>query len=215
MNDSWDPKTASVKFVPIWPPNWINAKDDSFRSYSARDSRIDREDEVLRCKVDSQHSSLVGWFGPIFIIFFVVLCWFAIEDFRHRVAFMLLGATCGTFAFGVIFGLLKHHESRGDYVVVDMRRNLIELPRHGKCFKSDQVLCLQLIQGRNLHEEQMNRSDLNLMVRVGDSVVRYHLIGNPDPQHALEIAKAADTQIYTQATPDGWFRTSDQERKPE
>ncbi|WP_206036403.1 hypothetical protein [Crateriforma spongiae] len=148
-------------------------------------------------------------FSPIFMVFFVLVCWFGIDDFRGRVAFTLFGTFCGICTFGLIYALLKYHRDRGDYIIIDANACRAILPRHDCQFALTDVQCLQLLTGRDKNDEVVNNSDLNLMVDVNGEIMRYHVMGNPSRDHAQAIAKEISIPLIEQYVPDGWFRSSD------
>lgn len=202
MNDTTD-------YTPEWPPNWKNASDDGLRSYSSHDSVLIQADGVTRCAVGTFAAKFTGIFGPTFTLFFLVVCWFAIDEFRERVAFMLLGLFCGTATFGLIYAIMKHHQDQGDYIVVDSVCERVELPRKKRVFNTTDVRCLQLLTGRDRNDEVVNNSDLNLLVDEGGEIIRYHLMANPNKEHAKLIAQAMRTSLIEQIVPPGWYRSSD------
>lgn len=206
-----DAVTEIADFMPEWPPNRINASDDGWRSYSSQDSVLIQTDGVTRCAVSSSSTIFVSVFGPVFTFVFVLVCWFWIDPFRERIAFMTLGLFCGTATFGMIYALMRHHKERGDYIVVDGVHDRIELPRHDRVFDAADVRCLQLLTGRDKNDEVINNSDLNLLVAEGDDIVRYHLIGNPNKEHAKAVATAMHTPLIEQSVPRGWYRSSDRQ----
>lgn len=181
------------------------------RSHSSPDSVLIQDGSVTRCTVSNSATIFVLLFGPSFTIFFLVVCWFGIDDIRERVAFMTLGLFCGTATFGLIYALMKHHQDRGDYIVVDSAHDRVELPRHQRVFDVVDVQCLQLLTGRDKNDEVINNSDLNLLVDEGGDIVRYHLMGNPNREHARMIAKAMQTTLIEQNVPSGWYRSSDRQ----
>lgn len=201
--------TDTKAFRPEWPPNWTNAHDNGLRSYSSHDSVLIQDGDVLRCAVDESASKFVSIFGPVFVVFLVSTCWLGTDDFRQRVAFTTFALFCGCVCFGLLYGMMKHHQAQGDYVVVDHTNERIELPRHNRVFRTTDVQCLQLLSGRDIDCESITHSDLNLLVDESGVIVRYQLIGNPNREHARAIAKAMQTPLIEQAVPAGWYRSSD------
>lgn len=158
-----------------------------------------------------QHCShnILNNFGPAFILVFLAITWVGIDDFRERATFMTFGTICGTVTFGLIYTLLRLHQQRGDYIVIDDENDRVELPRHGRSFSRNQVNCLQLLTGNDQKAESSNDSDLNLIVSDGPDLVRYHLIGNPNKKQATELAEAMRKPLIEQIVPDEWNRSSD------
>lgn len=199
----------TAEYIPEWPPNWTNAPDYGLRSYSSPDSVLVETEGILRCAVSTSATTFVSIFSPIFMVFFWIVCWLGIGDHRDRIAFMTLGTFCGIATFGLIYGIMKHHRDRGDYVVVDLSNRRVDLPRHGRTFSFEDIRCLQLVSGRDKNDEVVNNSDLNLLVAEDGVIVRYHLMGNPLNEHARMIAQAMSTMLFEEHVPSGWYRSSD------
>lgn len=205
--------TDTADYIPEWPPNWTNAPDDGWRSYSSPDSVLIQTDEVTRCTVSTSATTFVSIFSPIFMVFFWIVCWFGIVDHRERLAFMTFGTFCGIATFGLIYAIMKHHRDRGDYVAVDHSNQRVDLPRYGRAFDFENIRGLQLVTGRDKNDEVSNNSDLNLLVDEDGVIVRYHLMGNPQKEHPRIISQAMNTKLFEQNVPSGWYRSSDRQNK--
>lgn len=78
VNDA-PPSSITPGSVLAWPPNWVNAADDGMRSYSGPDSVLVQTDQLTRCDVSRHATTLVLWFAPTFMVFFMVVCWVMID----------------------------------------------------------------------------------------------------------------------------------------
>lgn len=203
--------TDPADYIPEWPPNWTNAPDHGLRSYSSPDSVLIESEGITRCAVNPSATTFISIFAPVFMVFFWIVCWFGISDHRERIALLTFGTFCGIATFGLIYALMKHHRDRGDYVVVDRANQRVELPRHHRVFSFENIRCLQLVTGRDKNDEVVNNSDLNLLVEEDGVVVRYHLMGNPNKEHARRISRAMNTRLIEQSVPSGWYRSSDRQ----
>lgn len=203
--------SETSEFTPEWPPNWVNVSGEEMRSYSSPDSILIHDDGILRCAVSNSASTFVSVFGPMFMVFIVSVCWLGIDDFRERVAFVTLGIFCGGAALGLVFALMKHHENRGDYCIVDSLNRQVRLPRYNREFCFEDIQCLQILTGRDKNDDVINNSDLNLLVDDAGEVIRFHLMGNPNRSHAGAIGQEMETCLVEQHVPSGWYRSSDRQ----
>lgn len=201
--------TENAEFFPDWPPNWVNAKGNSFRSYSPPDSVLIQSDEIVTCVISDSATKSLMYFFPIFMILFWISIWFVVGDQQERLYIMAFGTLCSISGFGLIYLLMKKHKDLGDYIVVDCANRCVELPRYNRKFDFHEIQCLQLLTGRNKQEQDQGNSDLNLLVEEQEGIVRYHVMGNPPKEHVDIISQAMETKLYKQFTPNGWYRSSD------
>ena len=204
----------TVDFKPEWPPNWSNAADQVVRSYSAPDSVLVQQDGLLRCMISNASMKFWAALGPLVTSLFLLGCWFGIEDFTERISFMAFGFLCCLVTVGIVYTLMRVHHAKGDYLVVDLVNGNVELPRHGREFGLAEVKCLQILAGRDGDFDAHNYSDLNLFVTEGDDIVRFHLMGNPNKEHAEELSRAMQVPLFDDKVPQGWMRSSERRDTP-
>ena len=202
---------SSVSVASEWPPNWIDADGLLLREY-ADCPRTHIEGKTLRCCVENS-SKFILWFVPAFGALFCYLVYPTIEIDRFRVLFAVMAPLALISVFAITYGISRYHESLGDYLSIDLSRRLLVLPRYGKSFSLDSIICFQFISGYrrpfrvNLRLKWSR--ELNVLVDIEGRPVRFHLIGNPRKTIVREIVDFSGVPLATTTCPSGFFLCSD------
>lgn len=147
-------------------------------------------------------------FGILFVPTFVAIAWLAIPDLPTRLFFTIFGAIVGVGIHAFIYGLLAYHESLGDYLVVDLDQQTLELPRAKVTFPLDQVFGFQLISGRSKASADIE-TDLNLLVAGNETLLRYHILGSPMRKMVEQLASCTGLRLDEINLGSGGFRDAD------
>ncbi|MEM8496361.1 MAG: hypothetical protein AAF663_13345 [Planctomycetota bacterium] len=180
-------------------PDWINAPefDSVDLSYGSDDVRIGGDDQTMRVWIGRGSEQFVVVFGSFFTLLVgVAIFWFSQDwELKKRVVVSFLAMCHGVLLFSLMHWHFRRHREKGDYLLICRTANTIELPRIGKKFSLNDIVGLQRIAGRSNHDENMIGSDLNLLVKAGDEVLRYHIMGDPRDEHLRRIAEFSGIDV--------------------
>ena len=192
-------------------PDWINAPNlPGFINYSGGDCRPSKTDTMLTWQVDVRWQK---WFVPrfsvLFLLAFTLVPWLLMEPSPLRLVFAILGPICGGSAAAIIYWILDRHEKTGNYLIVDLARRTLTLPRQHVTFAINDVSAFQWMKGRDKADSE-STTDFYVVVRdPSNKLFRYHILGSPDRSAVEQLITFSGLPVHEYRLGRGRFRDSD------